>query len=154
MQRTGGELVLDSLKAAGVDTAFGIISVHNIPIFDAMAREAGVRLVPARTEHGAAAMADGFARATGRLAAVITSTGVGAANAAGPLLEAFSGQVRRGPYVTPFLTTIGRRKFLLPLYRALLSVGRTADARRIYASARPGYHPITQTSLDDMLGTG
>ena len=36
MQRTGGELVLDSLKAAGVDTAFGIISVHNIPIFDAM----------------------------------------------------------------------------------------------------------------------
>ncbi|TME24436.1 MAG: hypothetical protein E6I75_28660, partial [Chloroflexi bacterium] len=79
MQRTGGELVLDSLKAAGVDTAFGIISVHNIPIFDAMAREAGVRLVPARTEHGAAAMADGFARATGRLAAVITSTGVGAA---------------------------------------------------------------------------
>src|SRR2546428_10802328 len=90
VQRTGGELVLDSLKAAGVDTAFGIISVHNIPIFDAMAREAGVRLVPARTEHGAAAMADGFARATGRLAAVITSTGVGAANAAGPLLEAFS----------------------------------------------------------------
>src|SRR5205085_8649894 len=90
MARTGGELVLDSLKAAGVDTVFGIISVHNIPIFDAMARDGGVRLVPARTEHGAAGMADGFARATGRLAAAITSTGVGAANAAGPLLEAFS----------------------------------------------------------------
>jgi acetolactate synthase I/II/III large subunit len=88
--RTGGELVLDSLKAAGVDTAFGIISVHNIPIFDAIAREGGLRLVPARTEAGAAAMADGFARSTGRLAAVITSTGVGAANAAGALLEAFS----------------------------------------------------------------
>jgi leukotriene-A4 hydrolase len=53
-----------------------------------------------------------------------------------------------------FLTTIGRRKFLLPLYRALLTVGRKDDARRIYATARPGYHPITQTSLDDMLGTG
>lgn len=90
MQRTGGELVLDSLKAAGVDTVFGIISVHNIPIFDAIAREGGVRVVPARTEHGAAAMADGFARSSGRLAAVITSTGVGAANAAGPLLEAFT----------------------------------------------------------------
>ena len=89
MQRTGGELVLDSLKAAGVDTLFGIISVHNIPIFDAIAREGGVRVVPARTEHGAAAMADGFARSSGRLAAVVTSTGVGAANAAGPLLEAF-----------------------------------------------------------------
>src|SRR6266851_9334834 len=90
VQRTGGELVLDSLKAAGVDTVFGIISVHNIPIFDAMAREGGVRLVPARTEHGAAAMADGVARATGRLAAVVTSTGVGAGNAAGSLLEAYS----------------------------------------------------------------
>ena len=90
MQRTGGELVLDSLRAAGVDTAFGIISVHNIPIFDAIARRGGVRLVPARTEHGAAAMADGYARATGRPAAVITSTGVGAANTAGALLEAFS----------------------------------------------------------------
>jgi acetolactate synthase-1/2/3 large subunit len=90
VQRTGGELILDSLKAAGVDAVFGIISVHNIPIFDAMAREGGVRLVPARTEHGAAAMADGFARATGRLAAVVTSTGVGAGNAAGSLLEAYS----------------------------------------------------------------
>jgi acetolactate synthase-1/2/3 large subunit len=89
VQRTGGELVLDSLKAAGVDTAFGVISVHNIPIFDAIAREGGVRIVPARTEQGAVAMADGFARATGRLAAAVTSTGVGAANAAGSLTEAF-----------------------------------------------------------------
>src|SRR5438445_12043683 len=87
VERTGGELVLDSLKAAGVDTVFGIISVHNIPIFDAIAREGGVRGVPARTEHGAAAMADGFARASGRLAAVITSTGDGAGNGAGQLLE-------------------------------------------------------------------
>ena len=53
-----------------------------------------------------------------------------------------------------FLRTIGRRKFLLPLYRALLAVGRKVDAKRIYAVARPGYHPITQTSLDDMLGVG
>ena len=89
MQRTGGELVLESLKAAGVDTVFGVISVHNIPIFDAIAREGGVRIVPARTEHGAVAMADGFARASGRLAAALTSTGVGAANAAGSLTEAF-----------------------------------------------------------------
>src|ERR1700738_3447876 len=92
MPRTGGGVVLDSLKAAGVDTVFGIISVHNIPIFDAIAREGGVRLVPARTEHGAAAMADGYARSSGRLAAVITSTGVGAANAAGALGGAVAGR--------------------------------------------------------------
>src|ERR1700730_2202304 len=89
VNRTGGELIVDSLRAAGVDTLFGIISVHNIPIFDALAREGGMRLVPARSEHGAALMGDGFTRAPGRMAAVVTSTGVGAANAAGPLLEAF-----------------------------------------------------------------
>ena len=90
VERTGGELVIEAFRAAGVDTAFGIVSVHNVPIFDAMAREPRVRLVPTRTEHGAAGMADGYARATGKLAAVITSTGGGAANAAGSLLEAFS----------------------------------------------------------------
>ena len=68
VRRTGGEIVLDCLKAAGVETVFGIISVHNIPIFDALAREGGIRLVPTRSEHGAASMADGFSRATGRLA--------------------------------------------------------------------------------------
>jgi len=57
MEHTGGELIVDSLRTAGVDTLFGIISVHNIPIFDALAREGGMRLVPARTEHGAALMA-------------------------------------------------------------------------------------------------
>ena len=57
---------------------------------DAIGREGGVRLVTARGEHGAASMADGYARATGRLAAVLTSTAGGAANAAAPLLEAFS----------------------------------------------------------------
>jgi len=49
VKRTGGELVVDSLKAAGIDTAFGIVSVHNIPIFDAMPRDGAVRLVPTLT---------------------------------------------------------------------------------------------------------
>ncbi|MCA9648924.1 MAG: M1 family metallopeptidase [Myxococcales bacterium] len=50
-----------------------------------------------------------------------------------------------------FLHTVGRRKFLLPLYEALLSADRRADAERIYAQARAGYHPITQHSLDRLL---
>ncbi|HWB74044.1 MAG TPA: M1 family metallopeptidase, partial [Nannocystaceae bacterium] len=51
-----------------------------------------------------------------------------------------------------FLRTIGRRKFLMPLYSALVESGRKPDATRIYASARAGYHPITQQSLDELLG--
>src|SRR5918912_2910493 len=147
VERTGGELVLDSLKAAGVDTAFGIISVHNIPIFDAIAREGGLRLVPARTEHGAAAMADGYARASGRLAAVITSTGVGAANAAGPLLEAFSasspvihvtGQVEAAYVDEDRAFLHGAKDQLAKLNRvgkSALRASRTEDIPRVMRSA-------------------
>ncbi len=51
-----------------------------------------------------------------------------------------------------FLARVGRRKFLMPLYGALLEAGRGDEARRIFARARPGYHPITQSSLDTLLG--
>jgi leukotriene-A4 hydrolase len=50
-----------------------------------------------------------------------------------------------------FLRTVGRRKFLMPLYEALLTAGRRDDALRIYGQARAGYHPITQHSLDQLL---
>ena len=52
-----------------------------------------------------------------------------------------------------FLTTIGRRKFLMPLYRALLKTPEgTAQAKALYAKARPGYHPIAVDSVDKLLG--
>lgn len=89
-RRTGGEQVLDTLRAAGVDVVFGVLSVHNIPIYEALSHDGRIRAVAARTEQGAVSMADGYARATGRIGVAITSTGVGAANAAGPLLEAFA----------------------------------------------------------------
>ncbi|MCA9707916.1 MAG: M1 family metallopeptidase [Myxococcales bacterium] len=51
-----------------------------------------------------------------------------------------------------FLCTVGRRKFVMPLYQALLDAGRREDAARIYAKARAGYHPITQHSVDELMG--
>lgn len=51
-----------------------------------------------------------------------------------------------------FLLRVGRRKFLTPLYRALIESDRAADAKRIYAKARSGYHPITQRTLDELIG--
>jgi leukotriene-A4 hydrolase len=54
-----------------------------------------------------------------------------------------------------YLTTIGRRKLVLPLYKALLATpaGRL-HAEAIYATARPGYHPITVESVDRLLKGG
>jgi aminopeptidase N len=51
-----------------------------------------------------------------------------------------------------YLTTIGRRKLVLPLYKALLaSPGGRERALAIYAKARPGYHPITAESIDRLM---
>lgn len=88
MTATTGDVIAAFLEACGVSTAFGVISIHNMPILDAFARRNRIRFVPARGEAGALNMADAFARVTGGLGVAITSTGVGAGNAAGSLLEA------------------------------------------------------------------
>ena len=102
---TVGDLVAAFLDACGVRTAFGVISIHNMPVLDAFARGNRMRFVPARGEAGALNMADAFARVSGGLGVGVTSTGVAAGNAAGSLVEArtagspvlhLTGQIERG----------------------------------------------------------
>lgn len=85
---TGGEAVVEALRALDVTTVFGIVSVHNVPILDAISRSGAIEFVCCRHEQGAAHAADGYARATGKIGVVLTSTGPGAANAMGGLFEA------------------------------------------------------------------
>ncbi|MBV8850407.1 MAG: thiamine pyrophosphate-binding protein [Methylobacteriaceae bacterium] len=85
---SGGDLVVELLERLGIDTAFGLTSVHNIPILDAIGRRNIVRFVMARGEMGAGHMADAFARVSGKLPVLMTSTGPGAANAVPALMEA------------------------------------------------------------------
>jgi acetolactate synthase-1/2/3 large subunit len=87
-QITVGELVAAALAGLGVRHAFGVVSIHNMPMLDAIGRGNAIRFVPSRGEAGAANMADGYARVSDGLGVVITSTGPGAANAVGGLLEA------------------------------------------------------------------
>ena len=56
------------------------------------------------------------------------------------------------PRLEEFLCSVGRRKFLKPLYGELLKtpVGRER-AIRIYAKARSGYHPIAQSTIDALI---
>ena len=52
-----------------------------------------------------------------------------------------------------FLCAVGRRKFLKPLYSELMKTPEGHErARRIYAKARPGYHPIAQATMDSIVG--
>jgi leukotriene-A4 hydrolase len=56
------------------------------------------------------------------------------------------------PALERFLLSVGRRKFLGPLYGALAKTPEgLARAREIYGRARPGYHPVTQGSMDALL---
>jgi aminopeptidase N len=57
------------------------------------------------------------------------------------------------PRLEEFLCSVGRRKFIKPLYLALMKTEQGRErARRIYAKARPGYHPIAQATLDAIVG--
>lgn len=80
---TVGELIAAFLEQCGVKTAFGVISIHNMPILDAIHTRGKIRYVGARGEAGAVNMADGLARVSGGLGVAFTSTGTAAGNAAG-----------------------------------------------------------------------
>ncbi|GAA0868267.1 M1 family metallopeptidase [Brevundimonas basaltis] len=58
------------------------------------------------------------------------------------------------PTLEKFLTTMGRRKFVLPLFTSLWAEGDWGRpiATALYARARPGYHPVTTNSVDAVVG--
>lgn len=69
------------------------------------------------------------------------------------LMAVRSGYEPAFPRMEEFLKTVGRRKFLKPLYTELMKTPAGKErARRIYQSARAGYHPIAQTTIDALVG--
>jgi aminopeptidase N len=57
------------------------------------------------------------------------------------------------PALERFLTTVGRRKFLRPLYMELAKTPEgTEMGLRIYEKARPGYHSVSRNTIDEILG--
>lgn len=87
---TVADAIVEELVDAGVEVIFGIVSIHNMPIYDAMLRNGKIRMATSRGESGAVNMADAYSRATGKLGVVLTSTGAGAGNGAGSLTETWN----------------------------------------------------------------
>jgi len=85
---TGAEIVAQMLRDAGVKHVFGIVSIHNMPIVDAISQMDGINMVTTRNEQSATHMADGYARATGHLGVILASTGPGTTNTVTGLYEA------------------------------------------------------------------
>src|SRR5262249_14599391 len=87
------EWVMAALQAEGVRHVFGIPGLHNLPIYDALLRQGDVVHILVRHEAGAAFMADGYARASGRPGVGVVTTRPGATNTLTPLAESYSGSV-------------------------------------------------------------
>ena len=75
----GGRLLVEALRAEGVDTVFGMIGSHVMEVYDAFIGS-GIRTVDVRHEQAAAYMADGYARTTGRPGVAVVTAGPGALN--------------------------------------------------------------------------
>ncbi|WP_142001750.1 thiamine pyrophosphate-binding protein [Amycolatopsis cihanbeyliensis] len=87
--RGGARHLADALAELGVEVAFGLPGVHNLPVWEAFAAT-GIRLIGVRHEQAAAYAADGYARATGRLGVAVVTTGPGAANTLAGVGEAMA----------------------------------------------------------------
>ncbi|MGH3034396.1 MAG: biosynthetic-type acetolactate synthase large subunit [Gaiellaceae bacterium] len=103
----GSDAVLRSLEAEGVEVAFGLPGGAILPIYDAFARGTSVRHVLARHEQGAGHMAEGYARASGRVGVAMATSGPGATNLVTPIADAWMDS-------TPLVCVTGQvRSFLI-----------------------------------------
>lgn len=83
------EAIVQALKESGITTIFGIPSIHNIGLYDAIRRDGSFRHIVCRHEAAATHMADGYARASGDIGVMISSTGPGAGFTLSALQEAW-----------------------------------------------------------------
>src|SRR5437016_12790089 len=79
---TGGQCIVESLVRHGVEVVFGIPGAHTMAIYDALYRHPKIKHILVRHEQSAALMADGYARATGKIGVCCATTGPGVTNAA------------------------------------------------------------------------
>jgi thiamine pyrophosphate-dependent acetolactate synthase large subunit-like protein len=109
---TGGQAVIDTLTANGIDTVFGIPGGHSFPVYAALAQARGLRHVLGRHEQGLGFMADGYARASGRIAAVSLTSGPAVGNISTALGEATTDT---SPVLviasTPAAAQVGKNRF-------------------------------------------
>ena len=88
MTFTGADLIAQKLADLNVRHAFGIVSIHNMPIFDAINRLGKTRIIDVRHEQAGTHAADGYARASGQIGVMLASTGPGTSNTVTGLYEA------------------------------------------------------------------
>ena len=163
---TGAQAIIASLEAEGVDTIFGYPGGQAIKIYDALYDSKQIHHVLARHEQGATHMADGYARATGKVGVVLVTSGPGATNTVTGIATAYmdsipmvviTGQVTRGVIGTDSFQESDIVGITMPVVKHSFLLQSTDDLTRTFREAfyiastgRPG--PVLVDIPSDLSG--
>ena len=141
---TGAQAIIASLEAEGVDTIFGYPGGQAIKIYDALYDSKQIHHVLARHEQGATHMADGYARATGKVGVVLVTSGPGATNTVTGIATAYmdsipmvviTGQVTRGVIGTDSFQESDIVGITMPVVKHSFLLQSTDDLTRTFREA-------------------
>ncbi len=140
----GAQAIIASLEAEGVDTIFGYPGGQAIKIYDALYDSKRIHHVLARHEQGATHMADGYARATGKVGVVLATSGPGATNTVTGIATAYmdsvpivviTGQVTRGVIGTDAFQESDIVGITMPVVKHSFLLQSTDDLTRTFREA-------------------
>ena len=142
---TGAEAVIRSLETCGVEICFGIPGGAILPIYDALASTGtSIKHVLVRHEQGAGHMAQGYARATGKVGVAMATSGPGATNLVTPVADAFldstplvivTGQVPSHLIGTDAFQEADTTGIFLPIVKHSYLVTKVDDIPRVFMEA-------------------
>lgn len=162
---SGGQLVVASLKAHGVEMAFSVAGESYLEVLDALYDAPEIHLVTCRQEGGAAFMAEAYAKVTGKPGVLLVTRGPGACNASIGVHTAFQdstpmivlvGQVARHQIDREAFQEVDFRKMYAPLAKWVTQIDMAervpellGQAFQVATSGRPG--PVVVALPEDML---
>lgn len=91
--KKGADIVIETLKEEGVEVIFGLPGGAIMEVYDALYRLGGIKHILTRHEQGAGHMAEGYAKATGKVGVVMVTSGPGATNLVTPIADAYMDSV-------------------------------------------------------------
>lgn len=142
-KKTGAKVLIDFLGEQGVEFIFGYSGAAALPVFDAL-YDSEIELILTRHEQGAAHMADGYARATGKPGVVLVTSGPGATNTITGVMTAYMDSVPMIILTGQTISSmIGMDAFQetdvfglsMPVVKHNYLVRKTADIPRVVAEA-------------------
>lgn len=146
MLLSGAEILMECLLREGVDIMFGYPGGAILPTYDAMTKYPQLRHILVRHEQGASHMADGYARATGKVGVAIATSGPGATNLVTGIATAMmdsspivciTGQVTRGAIGSDAFQECDITGITIPVTKHNYLVG---DVEELAYTVREAFH--------------